>query len=147
MERSVRVKLPGCWIKLLNLQAQMMDVDIQRMLAGMQVIICKWNFLPSTVKLVAQIIHILQVNFRVLYIKWLHDSMVHIFLDYLIDPQLVKTCKLSLPYSQMELIQTQLTTLHTLISYLSITAFMPCSSSGSLTFYNENLYIFYLSHV
>jgi len=29
----------------------------------------------------------------------------------------------------------------------SIIAFMPCSPNGSLTFSNENLYIFYLSCV
>ena len=41
MERSMRVKLPGCWIKHLNFQTQMMDVDIQNMLRGMLVIVCK----------------------------------------------------------------------------------------------------------
>jgi hypothetical protein len=76
--------------------------------------------------------------------------MVQIFLEYLIDPQLVKTChafmepKLSLPCSQMELMQSQLNPVHTLISYLSILALIPLSPSGSLTFYDEHVYIFHL---
>ena len=37
----------------MTLQPHMMDVDMQRKLAGMQFVICKCNLLPSTVKLVS----------------------------------------------------------------------------------------------